>query len=131
MRLLTFFAILIFLTGCDPDEGRTRIRVSNETSIELHNVSYSFGFTEEERIVNNIPPERASDYRRFEQADRCSGWTLAGTFADGLEVRRGVAICTVADPLPPGKYSLLVRRNIFVDNDGTVQTSVSTDIVED
>lgn len=130
MRALLLLLALGFFYSCDEDAGGTQIRLINETDVILRDISYSFGFTEEASTFARVAPGRASDYRTFTNADRCSGWQISGTFDDGLVINWGPALCAIPAPMPPGKYSLLVRREVF-DNDGELRTFVRTDIVED
>jgi hypothetical protein len=110
-KFISLLLLAIFLVSAcgSGDTTGTRIRVRNELDNELRDLSWSFNFGTDEGTDNRLRPGNATDYKRFDGADRC-GFQLEALLVGTGNITGGFGICGQPDPIAEGAYTLVVRR---------------------
>lgn len=118
--------LVLFIAACSADA--TRIRLVNNTAFNLENGELSFGSEPED--IDFLAAGDESRYFRFNGADDCNR-----TFTAGLQSFGEVAFppdnCVQPLPIAPGKYSLVLTLEPFVNPDGTTATGAFLRLRED
>ena len=125
MRILLPLLFLL-ITACTGDA--TRVRIVNNTSFNLEEVTFSFGGEETELSLVRAGDE--SRYFRFDGADDCQR-EFIGQLQSFGEVESGFWNCVQPEPITPGKYSLLLEFSEVFFADGTVENGVFLRLQED
>ena len=125
MRLLPPLLCLLFI-ACG--SNATKIRVVNATSFNLEDATLSFGGTPEE--IDFLAAGDDTRYFRFDGADDCER-QFNGQLQSFGSIESDFRACGQPEPIPPGKYSLTIAFESFINTNGQMENSVFLRLRED